>query len=471
MRRARLLPIMLLLVVCLCGAKRPDDVPIPELTFSPPKTERLVLDNGMVVHLLEDHELPLFDVVAYFRTGSIYDPEDKIGLAGLTGVVMRTGGTETMTGDEIDEELEFMAGSVETSIGIEAAIASLSVLKDDIDRGIEIFADVVRNPAFRDEKVQLAKNQALEGIRRRYDTPGGTAAAEFPKLVYGARSPWARLSTVSTVENVVRADMVAFHKKYFHPNNMILGVAGDFDSKEIVSKIERVFAGWEQAEIAFPDVGLIEKRFAGSVHHIQREINQSNIRMGHFGLRRHSPERYAVNVLNYILGLGGFTSRLMREVRSNRGLAYSVGARLGAGTDCGLFYAVCQTKGGTTREAIDVMTDVIGSVTEEVVTDEELKTAKDTLLNSFVFNFQSSTQVASQRVRLEFFGYPDDYLETYQANTAAVTAEDVLNAARKYLHPDTMTILVVGNSNEFDKPLSELGPVKEIDIEALKQAR
>jgi predicted Zn-dependent peptidase len=422
------------------------------------------MDNGIVVYLLEDHDLPLFDAVAYFKAGAIYDPADKLGLAGLTSAVMRTGGTDSMSGDELDEELEFMAGSVEVSAGREAAVAALSVLAKDMRRGLEIFSDVLRNPAFAEEKLDLAKKRSIEGIRRRYDTPRSTVAAEFPKLVYGEDSVWARLATEETVSDIAREDLVRFHQRCFMPNNMILGISGDFDRAELMEQLSSVFGDWSRRDLELPAIEPIEPSFVPSVNYIRKEINQSNIRLGHLGIRRHNPDQYAVAIMNYVLGWGGFTSRLWIEVRSDRGLAYSVWGGMRSGTDYGLFEAGCQTGAGTTCEATSIIRDVIAGMTEAPPTDEELKLAKDGELNSFVFNFASSAQIVRTRVDLEFYGYPPDYLDTYEEKIAAVTGEDVQRVAEKYLHPDKLVILVVGDSTGFDKPLSTFGDVTTINL-------
>jgi len=445
-------------------ARHPDDLKIRQLTFNPPEAERVVMDNGMVVYLLEDHDLPLFDAVAYFKAGSIYDPADKLGLAGLTSSVMRTGGTDSMTGDEIDEELEFMAGSMEVSAGREAAVATLSVLAKDMQRGLEIFSDVLRNPLFAEDKLDLAKKRSIEGIRRRYDTPGSTIAAEFPKLVYGENSVWARLPTEETVSGISREDLVRFHERCFMPNNMIIGISGDFDSSELTPRLEKLLGDWSPRDPALPRIEPIEPSFVQSVNYIHKEINQSNIRLGHLGIRRHNPDEYAVEIMNYVLGWGGFTSRLWIEVRSDRGLAYSVWGGMRSGTDYGLFEAGCQTGAGTTCEATELIRDVIAGMTEAPPTDEELALAKDGELNSFVFNFTSSAQIVQKRVDLEFFGYPLDYLDTYEEKIAAVTGEDVHRVAKKYLHPDKFVILVVGDAAGFDKPLSTFGDVTTIEV-------
>jgi len=459
----------LLAVLCVgCITDRvprhPDELQFEPLSFSPLGAERTVLGNGMVVYLLEDHALPLFDAVAYCRAGSIYEPADKVGLATLTGTVMRTGGTTSITGDEIDEILEFMAASVEVEVDREAAVVTLSALAKDMTRALELFADILRHPVFSDDKLDLAKKAAIEEIRRRYDTPGSIIEAEFPKLIYGEDSVWARLPTDKTIGNISREDLVRFHKKYFVPNNMILGISGDFDTDDLKARLEALLGDWPSSPVSFPPIPPLEPVRAASVNYIHKETNQSNIRLGHLGVRRHDPDEFAIEIMNYVLGWGGFTSRLWKEVRSNRGLAYHVYGIMGRGLQRGIFEAGCQTSSQTTCEAIAVIRDVIAGMKEAPPSDDELALAKESKLNRFVFNFGSSAQIVRQRAALEFYGYASDYLDTYEANIMAVTREHVYQAANKHLHPDRLVILVVGDATKFDKPLSAFGEVKTIEV-------
>jgi zinc protease len=460
---------MLLTVLCVgCitdrVARHPDDLQIEPLSFSPPRAERMVLSNGMVAYLLEDHALPLFDVVAYCRAGSIYEPADKIGLAGLTGTVMRTGGTTSITGDEIDEALEFMAASVEVEVDREAAMVTLSALAKDMTRGLELFTDILRNPVFHDDKLDLAKKRAIEDIRRRYDTPGSIIEAEFPKLIYGEDSVWARLPTEKTIGEISREDLVRFHETYFVPNNMILGISGDFDTGDLTARLETLLGDWPPNVVSFPPIPPLEPVPAPSVNYIHKQMNQSNIRLGHLGVRRHDPHEFAIEIMNYVLGWGGFTSRLWKEVRSDRGLAYHVYGVMGSGMQRGIFEAGCQTSAQTTCEAIAVIRAVIAGMREAPPTADELALAKESKLNRFVFNFGSSAQIVRQRAALEFYGYPSDYLDTYEANIRAVTREDVHRVANEHLHPEKLVTLVVGDAGKFDQPLSAFGDVETLEL-------
>jgi len=432
------------------------------LEFRPPAVDISTLSNGMTVLLLEDHELPVVDAVVRIRTGSIYEPADKVGLAALTGTVMRTGGTQRMTGDELDEELEFMAAHIETGIGTDSGVASLSVMKKDIRRGFELFADVLRNPAFRDKKLELARRQTIEGIRRRYDDPVSTAQVEFAKRVYGPETPWGRVSTVKTVTAITRDDLVAFHRRYFVPNNMMMAVSGDFNKPDLVRLLEDVFDGWTARDVTFPEVPPLDVRYEPRVYWVHKDAPQTVVMMGHLGMRRHAPDQFAVETLNYVYGLGGFTSRLMREVRSNRGLAYNVYGYVGVGRDRGLFQVFCQTKADTTIEATRLIRELTSTLTDRPVPQPELDATKEYLVNRFVFRFESSRSLVEERLERDFLGYPPDYLDTYTARIDAVTAPEMLDAARKYVHPDGMTYIFVGDRSKFDGDIAQFGPTDEI---------
>ncbi|UCF14918.1 MAG: insulinase family protein, partial [Phycisphaerales bacterium] len=376
-----------------------------------PEVEQVTLANGMRLFLLEDHELPLINLSVRIRTGSIYEPAEKIGLASITGQVMRTGGTASKTGDELDEELEAIAASVETGIGLNSGSASMSVLKGDLDKGLSILADVLMNPAFREDKIQLAKMQANSMIARRNDQVGAVAGREFSKLIYGPDSVYARHEEYATIGSITRDNLVAFHKKYFGPNNAMLAVWGDFDTKQMAKKIEQAFEKWEKVDLDIPKVPQVKYEFRKTVNVIRKDdVNQSNIYLGHIGGLRSDPDYFALIVMNRILG-SGFTSRLFRNVRSREGLAYSVFGAYSANYDYpGEFYVGCQTKSESTVYAIQAMLREVEKMRESEVTDDELALAKDSFLNSFVFNFDTKGEVVNRLMTYEYYGYPADFL-------------------------------------------------------------
>ncbi len=430
-----------------------------------PRVQRVTLANGMRLFLVEDHELPLISISVRIRTGSIYEPADKIGLASITGIVMRTGGTTSRTGDELDEQLERIAASVETGIGLNSGSASMSVLTEDVDTGLAILADVLMNPEFREDKILLAKIRHRSSIARRNDNVRAIASREFDKLIYGPASVYARQTEYATIDNISRDDLIGFHKKFYKPNNVMLGVLGDFDTKKMIQKIEKAFEKWEKADVQFPRVPGVQYEFRPTVNVVRKDdINQSNIYMGHIGGLMNDPDYFALVVMNRILG-GGFTGRLFKNIRSRQGLAYSVFGSYSANYDFpGLFYVGCMTKSESTVHAIRAMTEEVKKMIETEVTDEELVLAKESYLNSFVFNFDTKGKIVSRLMVYEYYGYPPDFLQKAKANIEKVTKADVLRVARKHLKPDKMQIFAVGRPQDFDEPLSVFGPVREIDI-------
>ena len=430
-----------------------------------PDVERVTLASGMRLFLLEDHELPLISISVRVRTGSVHEPPEKIGLASITGEVMRTGGTTAKTGDQIDEELESIAASVETGIGLNSGSASMSVLKQDLDTGLAILADVLRNPAFRQDKIELAKMQHRSMVARRNDNVGQIAGREFGKLIYGPASVYARQEEYATIDNIGRDDLVAFHKKFYGPNNAMLAVWGDFDTKQMIEKIEKAFEGWPKVDLDLPRTPQVEYEFRQTANVIRKDdVNQSNIYLGHIGGLMSDPDYFSLIIMNRILG-GGFTSRLFKNVRSREGLAYSVFGSYSANFDYpGEFYVGCQTKSESTVYAIRAMLKEVREMQESEVTDEELALAKDSFLNAFVFNFDTKAEIVNRLMTYEYFGYPADFLQKTKQNVEQVTKADVLRVAREHLKPDTVQILAVGRPQDFDEPLSVFGPVNEIDI-------
>ncbi|MCP9438964.1 MAG: insulinase family protein [Nitrospira sp.] len=435
--------------------------------FSPPEPERLVLDNGMVVYLLEDHELPLVTVTATMRTGGWLDPTDKVGLAAMVGTVMRTGGGGRFSAEEVDEELEQLAANIGIGIGRESGSASLDVLSKDLKRGLEIFAALLRTPTFDPARVELAKLQAIEGIRRRQDQPGSIVGREFLKSLYGAEHPSARESTVESIQRITRDDLLSFHRETVHPNGMILGVTGDFHKEEMLEALRAAFGDWRPGtvpELAIPEVPEQEAA-KPAVLFIDKETTQTHLRVGHLSIKEHDPDYAALAIANDILGGSSFRSRLFNDVRTKRGLAYSVGSRLMAGShDQGVWLMRAETKSESTQEVVERFVANIQRIRSEFVSDEELAEAKDAYVNSFVFSFSSPSAIVSRLIELEYDGLPKDFLQQLRDKVVKLTKEEILEAARKHLHPDRLKIIAVGPGKTLPAALSTFGAVKEIKL-------
>jgi len=431
-----------------------------------PEPMRFQLSNGMIVYLLEDRTLPLIEGSVLVRTGSQYEPADKVGLASLTGQVMRTGGTTTKTGDELDEMLEKVGASVETYIGTTSGGARLSVLKEDIDMGLSVLADLLKNPAFRDDKIELAKITARSAISRRNDQVTSIGGREFRRLIYGPNDPFARLTEYATIENIEKEDLVEFHKRFFAPNNIMLALWGDFDAKEMKAKVEQIFGGWERREVSLPTVP--EPRLAPekTVNFIKKDdVNQSNIYLGHLGGMLRDPESGPLNVADQAFG-GAEASRLFKKVRSEQGLAYSVWSSWGEGYDrAGVFQMTGSTKSGSTIKMVKSLTNEFENFIKNGITDEELKYAKDSYLNSFVFRFDTKGKIINELMTLEYSGYPKDFIQQQQKDIQNATKQSVNDAVKKRWKPEALALLVVGKESDFDEPMSALGmKVRTIDI-------
>lgn len=467
-----LVPLILLLLTMMPGqAATPKHY--TELTFPPlpalkvPPYTRFQLANGMVVYLMEDHELPLVGGTALIRTGDRWEPAEKVGLADLMATVMRTGGTSTQSGDDLNRFLERRAASVEVGMGDSSGSAGFSSLTEDLEPVFERFAEVIRNPAFPEAKLTLAKTQQRGAIARRNDSPGSITGREFGKLLYGNTSPYARTVEYSTLDQISRADLVQFHQQYFSPNNTILGIVGDFNPAKLRSLIEAKFGDWQAVSKPMPPLPAVSQSSSGGVYFVEQpQLTQSNVQIGHLGGQLNSPDYAALSVMNGVLN--GFGGRLFNQVRSRQGLAYSVYAYWRPNYDYpGSFIAGGQTRSDATVPFIQSVLAEIDKIRTQPVSSPELAYAKDTVLNSFIFNFQDPGQTLSRLLRYEYFGYPKDFIFQYRKGVETTTVADVQRVAQTYLKPEKLVTLVVGNSAQIQPPLSSLSSdtkVTAIDI-------
>jgi zinc protease len=438
--------------------------PLPEIKL--PHIDSVTMPNGMQLFLLENHELPLVRGVALIRTGNLFDPADRIGLATITGEVLRSGGTHAKSGDELDEQLENLAASVETNINESYATASFSALKENTDEVLGVFKAVLTQPEFRQDKIDLSKDQMRSGISRRNDQAGGIAGREFASLLYGKDTPYGWDIEYATVDKIERADVMAFYKRYFFPANVMLAISGDFSAPELRGKLEKLFADWNVQQAKAPPFPAVRKQATpGAFLVVKSDVTQTNFRFGQLSGTLDDKDYPALEVMADILG-SGFQSRLMQTVRTKLGYAYDISANWGANFDHpGLFEIAGSTKSANTVDAIRVSQQELEKMRTVEVTAEELETAKQAVMNSFVFNFDTPVKTLNRLLLYKYFGYPDDFLFRYQKAVAAVTRADVLRVAKERVDPKGLTILAVGNPKDFGKPLTALGmPVKDLDI-------
>jgi zinc protease len=438
--------------------------PLPPLKV--PDPVEVSLSNGMKILLLEDHELPLVSGAALIRTGNLFDPPNKRGLAGLTGEVLRSGGTRTKTGDQLDQDLENVAASVESQIGESSATLSFSCLKENTDQVLGLFRDLLTSPEFRQDKVDLAKTQTRSAISRRNDDPDGIAEREFLDTVYGRNTPYGWRIEYADIDNIQRDDMVNFYRRYYFPSNITLEVYGDFSAAELKTKLEQVFGDWKYTQPpvpAFPKV--VEKPEPGMFLASKEDITQTFFNVGELGGQLRDKDYPALEVAAEILG-GGFSSRLFRNVRTQHGWAYSISAAWNANYDHpGTFVISGSTQSVHTVDTLKAVGEELDKIRTAEVTDQELQSAKDTVLNGFVFNFDRPSKTINRLMIYQYYGYPKDFIFQYQKAIAAVTKADVLRVAQEHFQPKNLTYVAVGNPKDFGTPLASLGiKVEPIDL-------
>jgi zinc protease len=476
-------PIFLAAIICMSllaphaltaqQAKPWEQIPIPKLhEFKPQQPKRIELKNGIVIFLQEDHELPFVSGAVLIPGGSRDEPVAKAGLVGLYGQAWRTSGTAKMDGDALDDLLEAKAAHIETTGDDDSTALSWDSLKGDADQVFSLALDLLLHPRFNQEKLGLAQQQEATGIVRRNDDESGIADRESAKLVYGVNSPYTIQPELATIGAVTVDDLNAWHDRTIG-GKLIVGISGDFDPVAVEAKLRSAFEGLPPVKPTPPRHDV----FAGpkpGVYFINKEdVNQSDVEIVGVGIDRHNPDVPTVAVMNEILG-GGFASRLFQKVRTELGLAYEVGGGISFAYDHpGPFRTVVLTKSPSTVDATKAALAEIAGMNTRPFTQEELARAKDNILNSFLFRYDTRDKVLAERERLEFYGYPADYLETYKAALEGVTIADLEAAAKKYIHPDKLAILVVGNGPDIKPGLDELnmGAVHPIDITIPMPAR
>lgn len=452
---------------------RPEDLKFPPLKFEPPTPAnfRMVLANGLRAYVREERVLPIVNITAIIHTGSLYVPKEKAGLDSLLSACLIKGGTRTRTGPEIEERIDFLGGSLNFSVGERTAALSMSVLSKDLDEGLEIFFDVLMNPEFREDSLKLARGRLIEQMRTANDNPSRVLNREFQRILYGEH-PLTYQATRAKVEGVTVADLKTFHSKYFFPKNIIIAAAGDFSREQLKNKINRYASKWSNKSLSFPVVSKNFPQPEPGVYFIQKKINQGYVSVGHIGIEDTNPDYFAVQVMNFILGGGSFTSRITSKVRSDEGLAYNTGSRFTYRWGFpGTFSGYVQTKSETVGYAISLILKEFERIRQELVSEAEMETAINYYLESFSNFFQSPINTMVNFANLELQGKPMNYYATYRDKIKAVTKEKVLEVAKKYIQPDKIVIMIVGDfepcnkgSDKFPGPLDRLGKIHRLKL-------
>jgi len=458
---------------------RPEKLSYPPLTYEPPSSEeyRVALKSGPVAYVVPDRELPLANIVIYVHTGEYVEPLGKEGLANLTGYLLARGGTKAKPAEDLEEQLAFLAAELNSGIGENQGSVSLNLLSRDLDAGLGILRDVLTEPRFQEDKVTLKKQQMFQAMKERNDDSAAIESREHGFLAFG-EDFWAnRYDTAASVESITRADIEGFHHKWFHPSNFVCAVSGDFDRDQMVQKLEQLFRNWPfQGEMP-PPIPTNTVFASPGVYLVDKDVNQGRVGMMLPGVKRDNPDYFSIIIMNDILGGGGFTSRIMNRVRSDEGLAYDAHSSFPGGVYYPLtFTAGFQSKSRTVPFAASIVLDEIKKAGTEPVTDQELNTSKHGFIDRFPETFATKTQTANTLAQEEFTGrYAEDpdYWKKFRSRIGAVTKDDVLRVAKKYLTTEKLVILAVGQKEDIlrghpDHPvkLTDLvkGPLKEVPL-------
>jgi len=457
----------------LTQVQKPSDLKYPPLKFGPPdpKAFRTQFANGLRGYIQEDHSLPLVNISALINFGNLYIPKEKTGLGDVMSDTLIKGGTKTKEGSAIEERIDFLGGTLSFFVSDRTSTLSLSVLSKDLDEGLGIFFDVLMNPEFREDALKLGKGRLIEQLRQVNDQPGGVLSREYARLIYGDH-PLTWEPTRKTYEGIAGADLKAVHGQYFFPKNIILAAAGDFNKNVLKNKINKIIANWKNKRLTIPTFSKQFPQVEPGVYFIQRPINQGYISLGHLGIEDTNPDYFTVQVMNFILGGGSFSSRITMKVRSNEGLSYNQGSRFTYIWGFpGTFSGYVQTKSATVGYAISLILNEFERIRKEPVSDAEMETAVNYYLESFSDNFQSPQATMSNFANLEMTGKPMDYYKTYRDKIKAVTKAKVQEVANNYIHPDKVAIIIVGDFEPCNKggdqwpgPLDKLGKVHKIAL-------
>jgi zinc protease len=408
---------------------------------------RTALENGLIVLHSEKHSLPIVMVTLLVKAGPLNESTDKAGLANLTAELL-TEGTKNRTSTDVSEEIEFIGASLDTSVGSDYTTISLSVLKKDINKGFELFSDILLNPVFPEKEIERKKELVKGFLRHREEDPSFLAERAFKKEVFGEH-PYGRPieGSVETIKNIKRKDLTTFYSKYFLPNNSILSIVGDLTEEELNSLIKKYLSGWKKADLLETTKGSDRKKIKRVIK-IDKDLTQANIILGHIGISRDDPDYYAVSVMNYILGSGGFSSRLMQSIRDEMGLAYDVNSFFAPNKEKGVFQIEAQTKNESTNIVVSEILKQMEKIRKEYISDEELSDAKSYLTGSFPRRLDTDRKIADFLAAAEFYNLGMDYVEKYPVYINSVTKEEVLRVARKYLDPENYVLVVVANQKE-----------------------
>ncbi|MDP6892833.1 MAG: pitrilysin family protein [Verrucomicrobiota bacterium] len=458
-KQAPSLMLVLVLVPCLIQAQeipdRPEKLKFSPLVYDPPSPidYRVEMPSGAIVYIYPDRERPLIDLSVNIRGGSYLDPDGKEGLAALTGYLMARGGIPSKPADELDEELEFFAARLSSSFSGLNGSVSLNLLSKDADRGFEILRAVLAAPSFQQDKLDLRKTQVIQGLKKRNDDSSSIESRERNFLAYGNDFWFNRHPTTASIETIRREDLLEFHHRWVNPKNFIISVSGDFDRDEMLKRLNRMLDPWPHEGRLAPDVPQRQQYGKPGVYIVDKDVNQGRVSIIMPGIRWDDPDYYAIQIMNDILGGGGFTSRITNRVRSDEGLAYSARSFFPGGAFYPIvFRAGFQSKSRTVVFATSIVLEEIKKIIEEPVKAKEILTAKKSFIDTFPNNFSSPAQVVSQFASDEMIGRfskQPDYWVKYRDRIDVVDIAAVQRVAKKHLNLDKVIVLIVGQKQSI----------------------
>jgi len=419
----------------------------------------------MIIYFLEDHQLPVMTVSAYFHGGTVQDTKEKAGLTDITATLLRTGGAGDRSPGQVDSDLDFVGISIGSGASDEYLSVSMRLLKKDVDTGFEIFSDLLLKPAFDSAKLAMELSNRLDNIKRQNDDPRDISRRVYYQTVYGDH-PYGLYPTLESINNLTREDLLSCHKKFYNPDNCIMAISGDMKLDELKATLNKYFGSWKKTNTKIENPPPAEQTYKPGLYYAEKNINQANFRFGFLGMTDKNPDRFAMEVMNFALGGGGFSSRLMKQVRTAAGLAYSVGSYSFNRPLGGTFFGYCLTKADQVSQALNMMKQIINDVKENGITEEEMELAKESIINSYVFSYDTPSQLVNAIATLELGGFERDQLQKDLELYQAVTLEKCNEAAKKYLELDNIALVIVGSEKEFGLPLDSLGtPVFKVPME------
>jgi predicted Zn-dependent peptidase len=455
------------------GALRVAKLPLSALKMKVPEIgaeiKRVKLSNGLIVFLWEDRTLPMVSMYLILKDGALYESSGNQGISKITAYMIRNGGTQKRSAAKLDEDIDHMGAAFSVSSGSpETSFFSFSSLSRNFEEGLRVFTEALSEPAFQADRLDLRKGQIREDEKRKNDNPQSPAYREFYRALFGSHPyGWINDTNYSSIKKLTRDDIEKWYRARYTPGNAFLFVIGDFDPTKMTESLEATLGAWKSHDASALSTPAPEVDTKGGTYFIQKDISQSVILMGHESVNRYSSDRYALEVMNYILGGGSFGSRLMKKIRSDEGLAYHVDSKIDMDyKDSGVFVAFVQTKSESTGKVIAMMKREFETMKTTSVTDEELKWAKDSLVNRFVHLLDDT--IGYRTMILEIQGMPADFYKTYASRISAVTLDDVKRVAVKYLHPDRLDTVIVGDRKKMGSQLDGIGEIREIKLEELR---